>query len=145
MNTAAKPIWFILFVVAGLVAVVGIAKLRGGSIDGDGKGQIDWQSDLSAARDQAGQEKKRVLLYFTAGWCPPCQKMKAGTWKDSAVADVVKQKYVPVMIDVDDQPMVAREYGVQGIPRVEMLTESGDRKLLTEGLATPAQMVEMLE
>lgn len=145
MNSAYKPLWVILFVVAGLVAVVGISRSQGGGAAGDGRGKIDWQSDLAAAGERATREGKPVLAYFTASWCGPCQQMKRGTWADSAVADAVNRRYVPVMIDVDDQPAVARQFGVRGIPRIEVIRPGGDRRPLAEGYATPADMLALLK
>ena len=45
--------------------------------------------------------------------------MKRTTWADARVAAAVEQGFIPVKIDVDEQPAVAREFGVSGIPRVE--------------------------
>ena len=144
MNEAAKPVWFILFVVVALATVVFIARSRstGG---GDGQGIIPWQNDLTAAREQSAKSGKPVLLYFTAVWCPPCQKMKSSTWLDSKVAATIGGKYIPVMIDVDEQQPVAHEYGVQGIPRVEVLSANGDRRLITEGYLSPGEMTAALQ
>lgn len=142
MNDAAKPVWFILFVVLGLAAVVMIARSGGGT--GDGKGLIAWQSDVAAAKEQSARDGKPVLMYFTAGWCPPCQKMKSSTWLDSQVAAVVNGKYIPVMVDVDQQRDVASAYGVQGIPRVEVITPNGERQLVTEGYLPAAEMAGAL-
>ena len=113
MNEAAKPVWFILFVVVGLATVVFIARSRstGG---GDGQGIIPWQNDLTAAREQSAKSGKPVLLYFTAVWCPPCQKMKSSTWLDSKVAATIGGKYIPVMIDVDRWPMNTASRGSRG-------------------------------
>ncbi|QOV87687.1 thioredoxin family protein [Humisphaera borealis] len=142
MNEASKPVWFILFVVVGLATIVVISRSRSGG--GDGHGAVPWQTDLLAAREEGARSGKPVLLYFTASWCPPCQKMKSSTWMDSAVADVIKARYIPVMIDVDEQKSVAAAYGVQGIPRVEVLSANGDRKLITEGYLSPQDMAAVL-
>lgn len=143
MNDAAKPVWFILFVVVGLTAVVFIARNRSA---GDGNGLIAWQTDLATAQEQSAKEGKPVLVYFTADWCPPCQQMKKGTWLDSQVAEVVKAKYLPVMIDIDadGQKAVAQRFGVQGIPRVEVIAPNGERRLVTEGYMSPEQMAAAL-
>ena len=145
MNDAAKPVWFILFVVVGLATVVFIARSR--STDGDGKGLIAWQADLDGAREQSARDGKPVLLYFTAVWCPPCQQMKSETWLDSRVADVIKSKYGPVMIDIDadDQKSVAQQFGVRSIPRVEVLSANGDRRLITEGYLSPGEMLKAIK
>ena len=145
MKDAYKPVWVILFVVAGMVAVVGIARMQRFGSAGDGKGSIAWQTDLAAAQDRSAKENKPVLAYFTASWCGPCQQMKRGTWADSAVAAAVAERYLPVMIDVDDQPAVARQFGVQGIPRIEVIGPTGDRRTLAEGYAEPAEMLGLLK
>ena len=145
MKDAYKPVWVILFVVTGLVAVVGISRMYRGGLAGDGKGKIPWQQDLAAAREQAAKANKPVLAYFTASWCGPCQRMKRGTWADSAVADAVNQRYLPVMIDIDQQRDVAREFGVQAIPRIEVIQPNGDRRTVAEGYAEPAEMLGLLK
>ena len=145
MKDAYKPVWVILFVVAGMVAVAGISRMNRGGVAGDGQGKIPWQADLAAARERSAKENKPVLAYFTASWCGPCQRMKQGTWNDSGVADAVNGRYLPVMIDIDQQSAVAREFGVQAIPRVEVIQPNGDRRTLAEGYAEPDQMVALLK
>lgn len=146
MSEASKPVWFILFVVVGLATVVMIARSRaisGGG--GDGQGVVPWQTDLAAAREQSARDGKPILLYFTADWCPPCKKMKSSTWVDSKVAGVIRTAYIPVMIDVDQQQAASQAYGVSGIPRVEVLSANGDRRLVTEGYLAPGEMVAALK
>jgi len=146
MSDAAKPVWFILFVLVGLTTVVLIARSRSAGVRaGDGNGLVAWQNDVTAAREQSARDGKPVLLYFTADWCPPCQRMKSSTWVDSRVADAVKSKYIPVMVDIDAQGPVAQEFGVRSIPRVEILLGNGDRKLVTEGYLSPEEMVGALQ
>src|SRR5579859_2145479 len=36
-------------------------------------------SDYEKALQIAKKENKKVLLFFTASWCPPCQQMKRNT------------------------------------------------------------------
>jgi len=141
MNRSFRPVWFILFVVAGLSAIVGISRMQ--ETRADENERIPWTHDLAAARKQSVKENRPILIYFTAKWCEPCQRMKKTTWADEHVAIAVS-KYIPVKIDVDDQRDIAREFGVEGYPRVERIEPTGERRLLTDGLMTPEEFLKVL-
>jgi thiol-disulfide isomerase/thioredoxin len=108
------------------------------------KGIVPWRYDLEGAKVEASREKKPLLVYFTADWCGPCQHMKATTWSDARVAEALKD-YVPVQIDVDDQPNVARTFGVRGIPRVQVMTADGTLGQGLTGAVSPEVMADWLK
>lgn len=128
---------FLIFAMVGLIAAVWAWRRPApGSLDG-------WGSDLHAAADQSRASGKPVLVYFTADWCPPCKQMKSGTWTDARVREAM-QAYVPVMIDVDSQPDIARHYRIQSIPQVMVLDM--DQRIVSQqaGLIPAPTMVRWL-
>lgn len=86
---------------------------------------IEWRTDLSAALAEAGRSNKRVLVDFSADWCPPCIAMKHDVWPDPAVERALARSYVPLLIDVDRNGTVADQYNVRGIPTVLVLDNRG--------------------
>ena len=141
MKDAYKPVWLVLFVAAGLAAVVGVSRMRGAADNGPEK--VAWTTDLDAARERSAKEHKPVLVYFTASWCGPCQRMKTTTWADAKVAAAVAN-YIPVKVDIDEQRAVAAQFGVQSIPRVEVLGPGDARALVVEGGVTPDEFLSSL-
>jgi len=73
-----------------------------------GKG---YQGALDAAR----ASDKDVLIFFTADWCSYCQRMKNETLSNERVKKSM-EKYVFYMCDTDEEPNIAKSYGVKGIP-----------------------------
>lgn len=55
----------------------------------------------------------RVLVEFFATWCPHCQNQQPVT--DEA-AEKLKGKVAVYQIDVDQSPVLAREYAPDGFP-----------------------------
>jgi thiol:disulfide interchange protein len=108
------------------------------------KGSVPWRTDLEYAKSEGSKERKPLLVYFTADWCGPCQHMKETTWADGRVAEALKD-YIPVKIDVDDQPQVARMFGVRGIPRVQVMTAEGTLGQALTGAVSPEDMVNWLK
>ncbi len=120
---------FIWAVVVALVVAVQWPMLKGTYYRAAGVSapptSIQWRTDLASALVEAQRTQKPVLVDFSADWCPPCIVMKHDVWPDRAVAAVVSQSYVPLLIDVDRDGTVAEQYRVNGIPTVLVLDARG--------------------
>ncbi len=100
---------------------------------GNAKDNIAWRTKLSDALAESKKTGKPVLADFSAAWCPPCQEMKHASWPDPKVEAVVKEKYIPVLLDADasDTEGPARRYAVEYLPTVLLLDSDG--KVLRQG------------
>ncbi len=66
------------------------------------------------------QLNKLVLVDFTAAWCGPC-KMLAPVLHE--VKEVLGDTASIIKIDVDQNPAIASEYQVQGVPTLILFKE----------------------
>lgn len=72
--------------------------------------------------DEVIKHEGVVLVDFWATWCGPC-KMIAPVLEDLA-AEVTNAKIVK--IDVDENPTLANEYGVQSIPTLKIFKNGAE-------------------
>jgi thiol:disulfide interchange protein len=96
-----------------------------------GHGPIAWTSSLPNAQKSAAKTKKIVMVDFSAIWCGPCQMMLKGTYTDNRVITRAK-KFVPVLVDIDKQPDLAKKYSIDAIPVALFLDSHG--KVLARSL-----------
>jgi thioredoxin-related protein len=82
---------------------------------------------IERAAQMAGITRKPILYEFSAEWCGPCHRMEEEVFRDSRLAALINEKFIPVKV-VDRQretgtnpPEVARleaQYRVTAFPTV---------------------------
>ena len=106
---------------------------------------IPWRRDFAAALREAQATGRPVLMDVTASWCPPCRAMKRSTWPDPRVGALARDRFIPVLLDVDvpAEGLVAQQYGVPGYPTVVTLEPDGRLRDVAETFDADA-IVEFL-
>jgi thiol:disulfide interchange protein len=105
---------------------------------------IAWHSDLAAALNEARSTHKRVLVDFSASWCPPCIAMKHEVWPDADVARAIDSSYVALAVDADRDNGLSARYQVEGIPAVLILDADGRIIKRNDGYLPKAGMMKFL-
>jgi thiol:disulfide interchange protein len=136
VNSPFKPLFGVFVVIVAVAAVVGISRARRSD------GRIPWRTDFAAAKAESKQSGKPMLLYFTASWCGPCQSLKRTTWDDAGVETALRE-YVPVKVDIDEQPDLAEQYRVQAVPMYVVVLSTGEQRE-TSGALAPAEFLRWL-
>jgi protein disulfide-isomerase len=109
-------------------------------------GTIAWRSDLAKVSTEARKQDKKILLRFSAEWCPPCRVMDANVWPGKDVQTAVEKGYIPVEIDVDAKGAanLARQYGVRGVPTIVTLDADG-KVLARSGFMRKKELLRFLK
>ena len=106
---------------------------------------IAWRTDFDAALAEARAGGKRVLVDFSADWCPPCVAMKHDVWPRADVARAVTAAAVPVLVDADRDTVLGARYGVSAIPTVLLLDADGRVLKRHDGYLPRSGVLRLLE
>lgn len=92
---------------------------KGASSDG-----IAWLG-YEEAQKKARSEKKLMMVDFTAEWCSWCKKLEKDVYTQPEVRAKIDQ-LIPVLVDVDKQQDLAKQYGVEGMPYIAIVDADGN-------------------
>lgn len=104
--------WFLIFAFAFVTPMLGADY-------------IPWVANLQTAKRQAAEQNKLVMVHFYGEQCPPCRTLEANVFSQPEVGGVVAAACVPVKVNVDRQPEIARQFRVRQWPTDVFLTATG--------------------
>lgn len=108
---------------------------------------IAWRrGDVTDAFAEAKEQGKPVLLYWGAAWCPPCNQLKAGLFRN---ADFIARTrdVVPVYLDGDTPGAQAwgERFGITGYPTLIVLRPDRSEVTRLSGTGDPVQVTAALD
>src|SRR5438067_518957 len=66
--------------------------------------EVRWRTDYRAARHEALEKGRPLLLSFCTENCAWCRKLDATTFRDPTVVAVVNDRFVPLRVDGPHEP-----------------------------------------
>jgi YHS domain-containing protein/thiol-disulfide isomerase/thioredoxin len=92
-------------------------------------GQTDgvrWRSTLDAAKIEAAQTGRLVLIHFWSPSCGPCRKLENTVFHLPQVGAAIEEHYVPVKVNVAASSAMAYAYKVNRVPSDVIITSQGN-------------------
>lgn len=125
------------------LVLLGIARTHGAV--NESPRTIDWLPWSDAVFAQAKRENKFVLLDLHAVWCHWCHVMDEKTYRDRAVIELIRSRYLAVSVDQESRPDIANRYEDYGWPATVVFAPDGSEIVKRRGYLPPAQMASMLQ
>ena len=110
-----------------------------------GAPQIQWASSFEAARDEAKEKNKPLMIDFYTDWCSACKFLDAKIYPDK---DVVKasRDFINVKVNAEKRTDIAEQYGVTAFPTLIWIRADGMPVYRQDGAnSNPADFVSQLK
>lgn len=124
---------FLLLLFLGLSASISAADSNTGKT-------ITWHEWSNETFVMAEEQNKLVLLDISAPWCQFCKKMKAVTYNDPKVIEIINNNYIAIESDIEITRDVKMLYGNFGVPGTVILTADREEINKRLGYIPPQQM-----
>lgn len=102
---------------------------------------VPWRTDYQAACAEAQQSGKLVLAHFWTETCGPCKELDARVFSQPQVAMGLSAHYIPVKINANESPELAKSFGVTRIPADAVVTPDGKLVKAFMSPTTPMEYV----
>ncbi|MCH2596964.1 MAG: thioredoxin family protein [Pirellulales bacterium] len=77
---------------------------------------INWRNNVDAAKVEAGQTGRFVLLHFWTPSCGPCKVLERDVFSQPQLGAFLEKDFVPVKVNADLSPALANAYRIDQVP-----------------------------
>ncbi|VTT98133.1 protein disulfide-isomerase : Thiol:disulfide interchange protein-like protein OS=Planctomyces limnophilus (strain ATCC 43296 / DSM 3776 / IFAM 1008 / 290) GN=Plim_1636 PE=4 SV=1: Thioredoxin_7 [Gemmataceae bacterium] len=109
-----------------------------------GAQDVKWRHDYAAARREAAETGKPLLLDFGTEACVWCRKLDGTTFRDPKVARLLNDRFIPVKIDATKYEKLTSMLGIDGFPTLLLATPDGKVAGRHAGYADVSQLTALL-
>jgi thioredoxin-related protein/outer membrane protein assembly factor BamD (BamD/ComL family) len=90
-----------------------------------GAQEVQWRQDYNAARKEADDKSRPLILDFGTKNCFWCKKLDASTFHEPAVAALLNDRFIPVKIDAEVESALATSLHITSYPTLVMASPDG--------------------
>jgi len=87
---------------------------------------VKWRSNVDAAKIEAIQTNKLVLLHFWSPTCAPCKLLDSEVFSQPQIGQLLEQYFVPVKINADISPALSASLSIDRVPTDVVLSPQGN-------------------
>jgi len=104
---------------------------------------FDWNVNLQQELTQASETNRPILVNFHATWCGPCKMMDREVFSRAEVGEALAN-WIPVSIDVDEDPKTSDVFGIQSMPTLVILSPHGKELARHEGTMSVQEFLRFI-
>lgn len=90
--------------------------------------QVAWQTDLEEAMTAARESNRPILMHFWTPDCVPCRRLEKSVLNQPRVVETLERQFIPVKVNAQDHPELARRYHVSSVP-VDVIVTANNEEL----------------
>jgi len=105
---------------------------------------LQWARSYQDVFRVAEAEGSPVMLFFSASWCPWCDKMESETFSHGDVLSRLR-RFTCLKIDVEKDRDLALAYGISSLPRTFVINTHGEMVGDWLGYRDAEQFLELLD
>jgi thioredoxin-related protein len=88
---------------------------------------LQFEHDFNTALQKAKNQKKEVMMMYSAPWCPECNYMKEVVFKNKEVSEYIQKHFIVLSLDVQKDTL-PDGFNFPGIPAFFFLDENAKEK-----------------
>jgi thioredoxin-like negative regulator of GroEL len=108
-------------------------------------GDVQWRSDYNAARREAQDKNRPLIVDFGTENCYWCKRLEATTFRDPAILRLMNERFIPLHIDADKEVTLAQLLRIQNYPTIVIAAPDGKILVTREGYMEAAPFLEQLQ
>jgi thioredoxin-related protein len=106
---------------------------------------LSWYKTYDEGAKVAGEQGKPMLVYFWAIWCKFCEKLHTEVYPDPEVSKYLREDFVLVAVDLDENREDAQRFGVQYPPHLIFFSSKGEIITRIPGFVPKEGLLPVLE
>lgn len=106
--------------------------------------KINWLDYNADAFLIAKNENKPLYIFIYSDLCSWCRKFETESLEKPAVRNILTNKFVPVALDQQIQPELAKQLGISLVPASLLITPDKKKLLRFYGFLTEAALTDAL-
>jgi tetratricopeptide (TPR) repeat protein len=125
-------------------ALVGLATLLAAA-DAAPAQSVRWRTDYNAARKEAAETGRPILIDLVTENCMWCKRLEASTFRDPTILAALNDQFIPLKLDAERDPTLAQALRVQSYPTMVIAAPDGKILALLEGYMEAPRLNEYLQ